>query len=146
MRAQRCHSKHRHRHSSKCAAHNVCNGSLDDRAELRVTLERNLDTRKEAHMAPKSSLARKNFIVDDVAVRALKQALRVPTESEAVRIAVRDRLAIEEAQAAFGRISRRGGLDDLFQRSAPDRRGGKNGRAPGSGSSGPRAVVRAARG
>jgi len=82
-------------------------------------------------MAPRSNLARKNFIVDDVAVRALKQALRVPTESEAVRIAVRDRLAIEQAQAAFGRIRRRGGLDDLFQRSAPDRRGGKDGRAPG---------------
>ena len=80
-------------------------------------------------MASGSSLARKNFIVDDVAVRALKHALKVPTESEAVRIAVRDRLAIEEAQAAFGRIRGRGGVDDIFQRSAPDKRGGKNGRA-----------------
>ena len=80
-------------------------------------------------MASGSSLARKNFIVDDVAVRALKHALKVPTESEAVRTAVRDRLAIEEAQAAFGRIRGRGGVDDIFQRSAPDKRGGKNGRA-----------------
>ncbi|HEX7406826.1 MAG TPA: hypothetical protein VF515_04145 [Candidatus Binatia bacterium] len=41
------------------------------------------------------------------------------TESEAVRIAVRDRLALEEAQAAFGRIRARGGIDDIFRRSAP---------------------------
>jgi hypothetical protein len=67
--------------------------------------------------------------VDETAVRALKHALKVSTESEAVRIAVRDRLAIEEAQAAFERIRGRGGLDDVFQRSAPDKRGRKNGRA-----------------
>ena len=80
-------------------------------------------------MASGSSLARKNFMVDEAAVRALTHALKVATESEAVRIAVRDRLAIEEAQAALGRLRRRGGVDDVFQRSAPDKRGGKNGRA-----------------
>jgi hypothetical protein len=55
-------------------------------------------------------------------VRALKRALGVSTESEAVRIAVRDRLALEEAQAAFRRIRARGGIEDVFQRSAPDLR------------------------
>ena len=80
-------------------------------------------------MASGSGLARKNFMVDETTVRALKRALKVSTESEAVRIAVRDRLAIEEAQAAFGRIRGRGGVDDVFQRSTPDKRGGKNGRA-----------------
>ena len=80
-------------------------------------------------MASGSGLARKNLMVDETTVRALKHALKVPTESEAVRIAVRDRLAIEEAQAACGRIRGRGGVDDAFQRSAPDQRGGKNGRA-----------------
>ena len=80
-------------------------------------------------MASGSTLARKNLIVDETTVRALKRALKVSTESEAVRIAVRDRLGIEEAQAAFERIRRRGGVDDVFQRSAPDSRGGKNGRA-----------------
>ncbi|MGD0948932.1 MAG: hypothetical protein ABSA52_16095 [Candidatus Binatia bacterium] len=80
-------------------------------------------------MASGSGWARKNFMVDETTVRALKHALKVSTESEAVRIAVRDRLAIEEAQAAFGRIRGRGGVDDVFQRSAPDRRAGKNGRA-----------------
>ena len=80
-------------------------------------------------MASGSTLARKNFMVDETTVRALKHALKVSTESEAVRIAVRDRLAIEEAQAALGHIRGRGGVDDIFERSAPDRRGGKNGRA-----------------
>ena len=80
-------------------------------------------------MASGSTLARKNLMVDETTVRALKHALKVSTESEAVRIAVRDRLAIEEAQAAFGRIRGRGGIDDVFQRSAPEQRGGKNGRA-----------------
>jgi hypothetical protein len=55
-------------------------------------------------------------------VRALKRVLGVSTESEAVRIAVRDRLALEEAQAAFRRIRARGGIDDAFRRSAPDLR------------------------
>ena len=55
------------------------------------------------------ALARKNFIVDEEEVRALKHVLGVSTESEAVRIAVRDRLALEEAQAAFRCIRARGG-------------------------------------
>ena len=55
-------------------------------------------------------------------VRALKRVLGVSTESEAVRIAVRDRLALEEAQAALRRIRARGGIEDVFQRSAPDLR------------------------
>jgi hypothetical protein len=80
-------------------------------------------------VASKGGFARKNFIVDGGAVRALKVALNVSTESEAVRIAVRDRLAIEEAQAAWGRIRTRGGLDDAFRRSEPDTRRGKAGRA-----------------
>jgi hypothetical protein len=60
------------------------------------------------------ALARKNFMVDQEDVRALKRALGVTTESEAMRIAVRDRLALEDAQAAFRRIRVRGGLDDVF--------------------------------
>lgn len=68
------------------------------------------------------ALARKNLMVDEEEVRALKRVLGVSTESEAVRIAVRDRLALEEAQAAFRRIRARGGMDDVFYRSNPDLR------------------------
>lgn len=73
-------------------------------------------------MREEKSLSRKNLMVNAEAIRALKQVLKAPTESEAVRIAVEDRLALEEAQAAFQRIRRRGGLDDVFHRSAPDAR------------------------
>ncbi len=58
-------------------------------------------------------------MVDEEEVRTLKRVLQVATESEAVRIAIRDRLALEEAQAAFHRIRGRGGLEDTFRRSAP---------------------------
>jgi hypothetical protein len=37
-------------------------------------------------------------------------------------IAVRDRLALEEAETAFDRIRARGDIDDVFRRSAPDTR------------------------
>ncbi len=70
-------------------------------------------------MRSSGALARKNLMVDEEEVRTLKRVLRVATESEAVRIAIRDRLALEEAQAAFHRIRARGGLEDTFRRSAP---------------------------
>ncbi|MBI3303544.1 MAG: hypothetical protein HYZ72_15885 [Deltaproteobacteria bacterium] len=73
-------------------------------------------------MRSERALARKNLMVDEEEVRALKRVLGVSTESEAVRTAVRDRLALEEAQAALRRIRARGGLDDVFRRSAPDLR------------------------
>jgi hypothetical protein len=61
-------------------------------------------------------------MVDEHDIRALKRVLRVASESEAVRIAVRERLELEGAHAAWRRIRARGGLDDAFKRSAPDRR------------------------
>ena len=73
-------------------------------------------------MRQEKSLSKKNLMVNAEAIRALKHLLDAPTESEAVRIALEDRLALEEAQAAFLRIRSRGGLDDVFHRSAPDTR------------------------
>jgi hypothetical protein len=70
-------------------------------------------------MSSESSLARKNLMVDAEQIRALKKVLGAPTESEAVRIAVRDRLILEETQAAFDRIRARGGIDDVYRRSGP---------------------------
>jgi hypothetical protein len=67
------------------------------------------------------SLTRKNLMVDPDEIRALTRALGAASESEAVRIAIRDRLAMEEAQAAFASIRARGGLDDVFGRSPPRR-------------------------
>lgn len=63
------------------------------------------------------AMTRKNLMVDERAIRALRRVLAAPTDSEAVRIAVRDRLALEEAEAAFERIRARGGIDDVFRGS-----------------------------
>ena len=61
--------------------------------------------------------ARKNLVVDERDIRSLRHVLGVATESEAVRIAVKERLALEEAQAALRRIRKRRGIDDVFRRS-----------------------------
>ncbi len=66
------------------------------------------------------SLAKKSLTIDEKQVRALKLILGATTESEAVRIAVHDRLALEEAEAAFRRIRARKGIEDVFRRSAPE--------------------------
>jgi hypothetical protein len=68
------------------------------------------------------TLKRKNLIVDDAAIRALRRRLGAATESEAVRIAVQERLLMEDAIAAMRRIRARGGLEDVFRGSAPDSR------------------------
>ena len=73
-------------------------------------------------MRQEKSLSRKTLMLNAEALRALKQVLKAPTESEAVRIAVEDRLALEEAQVAFQRIRSRGGLDDAFCCSSLDTR------------------------
>lgn len=67
------------------------------------------------------SLTRKNLIVDPEEIRALTRVLGAASDSEAVRIAIRDRLAMEQAQAAFASIRARGGLDDVFGRTSPRR-------------------------
>ena len=73
-------------------------------------------------MHSEKAFTRKNLMVNRDQIRTLKQLLGATTESEAVRIAIRDRVALEEAQAAFQRIRARGGVDDVFGRSAADGR------------------------
>jgi len=63
------------------------------------------------------AFTRKNLMVDPEEIRALTRALGAASESEAVRIAIRDRLALEEAQAAFASLRARGGVEDVFGRS-----------------------------
>jgi hypothetical protein len=78
-------------------------------------------------MGSQRAFARKNLMVDEADIRALRVALGASTESEAVRTAVRDRLVLEEIQSALSRIRARGGIDDVFGRStrrSPRRRAG----------------------
>jgi len=65
---------------------------------------------------------RKNLVVSPVSIQQLQRLLNVSSESEAVRIAVEDRLLAEKLASAADRIAKRGGLVDLFERSAGSRR------------------------
>ena len=63
------------------------------------------------------SHVRKNLIVSLASIKELRQFLNVASESEAVRIAVEDRLLAERLAAAADRVAKRGGLMDVFRRS-----------------------------
>jgi hypothetical protein len=65
---------------------------------------------------------RKNLVVSPVSIQQLQRLLNVGSESEAVRIAVEDRLLAEKLASTADRIAKRGGLVDLFERSASSRR------------------------
>ena len=58
--------------------------------------------------AQTQTLDRKNFIVDGRKIKRLQKILRVPSESEAIRVAVERALNAEEAIAALERLRKRG--------------------------------------
>ena len=68
---------------------------------------------------------RKNLVVSPANIKELQRFLDVESESEAVRIAVEDRLLAERLAAAADRIAKRGGLIDVFKRSAGLRQRGR---------------------
>jgi len=74
--------------------------------------------KRVVRVQPARTLTKKSLTVDERAVRALRRALAAARDSEAVPIAVRDRLGLEKAEAAFDRIRARGGIDDVFRRGA----------------------------
>ena len=61
---------------------------------------------------------RKNLIVSTTSVRELQKLLDADSESEAVWIAVEDRLLAEKLGAATDSMAKRGGLQDVFGRGA----------------------------
>ena len=65
---------------------------------------------------------RKNLVVSPVRIKELQRLLRVDSESEAVRIAVEDRVLAEKLAMTADRIAKRGGLVDVFKRSTGSRR------------------------
>jgi hypothetical protein len=77
---------------------------------------------RELRVKASGSLSRKNLVVDAGEIRELRRRLGTATESEAVRTAVRERLAVEDAVAALLRLRRRGGVEDVFAKAAPPRR------------------------
>ena len=66
----------------------------------------------------KKGYIRKNLVVSPVSIKELQRLLGVGSESEAVRIAVEDRVLAEKLAVAADRIAKRGGLIDVLERSA----------------------------
>ena len=70
----------------------------------------------------KKGYIRKNIEVSPTSIKELRKLLSMDSESEAVRIAVEDRLLGEKLAATADRIAKRGGLLDVFERSPGSRR------------------------
>jgi len=66
----------------------------------------------------KRTIRRTNLLLDLGKVRQLRKALRLRSNSEAVRWAIDERLAVEAGLNALRDLSKLGGLDDVFGRAS----------------------------
>ena len=64
----------------------------------------------------RATLTRTNLLLEAGKVRRLREALQSRSNSEAVRIVIDERLAVEAGLQALRRLRKRGGLEDLFDR------------------------------
>ena len=62
----------------------------------------------------KKTIRRTNLLLDLGKVRKLRKALRLRSNSEAVRWAIDERLAVEAGLNALRDLSKLGGLEDVF--------------------------------
>jgi hypothetical protein len=69
----------------------------------------------------RAALTRTNLLLETRKVRQLRAALRSRSNSEAVRLVIDERLAVEAGLQALRRLRKRGGLDDLFHRASAKR-------------------------
>jgi len=67
----------------------------------------------------KVALTRTNLLLEARKVRRLRKALQSPSNSEAVRRAIDERLAVEIGLRALQNLQRLGGPEDVFGRAAP---------------------------
>ncbi len=65
----------------------------------------------------RAALTRTNLLLETRKVRQLREALRSRSNSEAVRIVIDERLAVEAGLQALRRLRKRGGLEDVFDRA-----------------------------
>ena len=65
----------------------------------------------------KRSIRRTNLLLDLGKVRQLRKALRLRSNSEAVRRAIDERLAVEAGLNALRDLRKLGGLEDVFGRA-----------------------------
>jgi hypothetical protein len=70
----------------------------------------------------RASLTRTNLLLETGKVRRLREALRSRSNSEAVRLVIDERLAVEAGLRALRRLRKRGGLEDVFNRAPAKKR------------------------
>ena len=70
---------------------------------------------------PKTTLTRTNLVLETGKIRRLRKALRSRSNSEAVRLVIDERLAVEAGLHALRKLWKRGGIEDVFDR-APAKR------------------------
>jgi len=70
----------------------------------------------------RAALTRTNLLLETGKVRGLREALQSRSNSEAVRLVIDERLAVEAGLQALRRLRKRGSLDDLFDRAPAKRR------------------------
>ena len=66
----------------------------------------------------KRAVSRTNLLLDLSKVRKLRKALRLRSNSEAVRRAIDERLAVESGLDALRELRGLGGLEDVFKRAS----------------------------
>jgi hypothetical protein len=64
-----------------------------------------------------TALTRTNILLDPGKVQRLRKVLRSRTNSEAVRLAIEERLAAEESLRALRKLRKLGGPADVFRRA-----------------------------
>lgn len=62
----------------------------------------------------KAALTRTNLLLETTKIRRLRKALRSRSNSEAVRRAIDERLAVETGLESLRKLRRMGGLVDIF--------------------------------
>ena len=70
----------------------------------------------------RAALTRTNLMLEPGKVRQLRKTLRLRSNSEAVRLVIEERLAVEAGLQALRRLRKRGGLEDIFDRAPAKRR------------------------
>jgi len=70
----------------------------------------------------KSALKRTNLLLETAKVRRLRETLGSPSNSDAVRRAINERLAVESGLRALRDLRRYAGLEDVFGRTANNSR------------------------
>lgn len=73
-------------------------------------------TREDLIMS-RAALTRTNLLLETGKIRRLREALRSRSNSEAVRLVIDERLAVEAGLRALRRLRKRGGLEDAFKRA-----------------------------